>query len=130
MRQIESLTGVAMVRQVRKAFRLAVPATRRGRDEGLRRAAQHGRTRSAAGSPRGGARRGYGFTAGLAHLDDHRQEGNVVLQLRRGGTGRGPTDSCACLSGAYLESTGITLGGILLGALIGSGTRSWQLRFP
>lgn len=36
----------------------------------------------------------------------------------------------ACLSGAYLESAGITLGGILLGALIGSRTRSWQLRFP
>lgn len=36
----------------------------------------------------------------------------------------------ACLNGAYAESTGITLGGMLLGALIGSGTRSWQLRFP
>jgi hypothetical protein len=36
----------------------------------------------------------------------------------------------ACLSGGILESTVITVGGLLLGALIGSGTRSWQLRFP
>jgi hypothetical protein len=36
----------------------------------------------------------------------------------------------ACLTGAYLESVVITLGGALLGALVGSGTRSWQLRFP
>ncbi len=36
----------------------------------------------------------------------------------------------ACLNGAYVESTGITLGGVLVGALIGSGTRSWQLRYP
>lgn len=36
----------------------------------------------------------------------------------------------ACIGGLYLESAGITLGGMLLGALIGSGTRSWQLRFP
>jgi hypothetical protein len=35
-----------------------------------------------------------------------------------------------CLSGAYLESALITLGGILFGALIGGGVRSWQLRFP
>jgi hypothetical protein len=35
-----------------------------------------------------------------------------------------------CLSGAYLESAAITLGGLLLGALIGGGVRSWQLRFP
>lgn len=39
-------------------------------------------------------------------------------------------DYSACLARPYLETTGITLGGILLGALIGSGTRSWQLRFP
>ena len=35
-----------------------------------------------------------------------------------------------CIGGAYLESAGITLGGLLVGALIGSGTKSWQLRFP
>lgn len=36
----------------------------------------------------------------------------------------------ACQSGAYLESSGITLGGTLVGALIGSGIKSWHLRFP
>lgn len=35
-----------------------------------------------------------------------------------------------CQSGAYLESSGITLGGVLVGALIGSGIKSWYLRFP
>ena len=36
----------------------------------------------------------------------------------------------ACLNGAYLESSGIALGGLLVGALIGSGTRNWQLPYP
>ncbi len=41
-----------------------------------------------------------------------------------------PLGDNGCLGGAYLESAGITLGGLLVGALIGSGTKSWQLRYP
>ncbi|OLC35258.1 MAG: hypothetical protein AUH81_10615 [Candidatus Rokubacteria bacterium 13_1_40CM_4_69_5] len=43
--------------------------------------------------------------------------------------------SCAfgdrgCLWGLYAESAGITLAGLLVGAMIGSGAKSWQLRYP
>jgi hypothetical protein len=36
----------------------------------------------------------------------------------------------SCLGGLYLEFFGITAGGALVGGLIGSGIRSWHLRFP
>lgn len=36
----------------------------------------------------------------------------------------------SCLTGSYLESAGIALGGMLVGALIGSGTKNWQRRYP
>ena len=36
----------------------------------------------------------------------------------------------SCLGGLYAESAGITLAGLLVGALIGSGAKSWQLRYP
>lgn len=35
-----------------------------------------------------------------------------------------------CFAGASAESAGIMLGGVLLGALIGGESRSWQLRYP
>lgn len=35
-----------------------------------------------------------------------------------------------CFHEAYLEGVGITLGGMVIGALIGSGAKSWQLRYP
>jgi hypothetical protein len=35
-----------------------------------------------------------------------------------------------CVVGASLAATGIMLGGILIGALIGEGAKTWQLRYP
>jgi hypothetical protein len=35
-----------------------------------------------------------------------------------------------CLGGLYAASAGITLAGLLVGAVIGSGAKSWQLRYP
>jgi len=36
----------------------------------------------------------------------------------------------ACMTGASLAGTGIMLSGALLGVAIGSGAKSWQLRYP
>ena len=35
-----------------------------------------------------------------------------------------------CFEGAFAALTGITLSGTLLGAVIGGGAKSWQLRYP
>jgi hypothetical protein len=39
-------------------------------------------------------------------------------------------DDVDCITGKYLTLTGISLGGLIVGALIGSGAKSWQLRYP
>jgi len=55
--------------------------------------------------------------------------GAVVAVAVMSGSSCDWSDS-ACITGASLAGTGIMLGGTLVGVAIGSGAKSWQLRYP